>query len=306
MPHKAAILSSGGDSPGINAAIWAAAQRLEAAGWAVLGVQGGYAGLLRGDLIPVSSVQLLRHARRGGTTLGTSRVTDFGAQLDVATRQLEQRGVTGLMVLGGNGSLRGASALERAGVRVIGLPATIDNDVAGSDDSIGFDSAVALGLQLLDNLRDTLESLPRLGALETLGGDTGFLAQQIGIIGGADALLLPERPVSADDLEFQIRAALARQGFALIVASEGYPQLEHTLAELELRVEQRLRFSRPSHAMRGGNPSAHDRALAWRIGTTGADALIAGQTGLIAAQGGRAVRLEFTDLPRQKALNLLP
>jgi 6-phosphofructokinase 1 len=302
VADQAAILTSGGDSPGTNAAVWAVTQHLERAGWSVLGVRDGFAGLLRGDLFPLETSAVLRHARRGGTFLGTSRVAEFGAHLEAAAQQLEARVVNALIVLGGNGSLQGAAALERIGVQVVGLPATIDNDVNGSDDSIGFDSAVTLGLHLLDGLRDTLESLPRLAALETLGGDTGFLAQRIGTLGGADALLLPEHPLEPDVLETQVRAATERQGFAVVVASEGYPNLEGTLLDLERRVMQRLRFSRPSHAMRGGNPSAHDRALAWTLGTAAARTVLEGQSGFIAARGARAVKLGFSAATGRKPL----
>ncbi len=300
MTKTAAILSSGGDAPGINAAVWAATAQLELSGWRALGVQNGFAGLLRGEFIELQAAQTLRHARLGGSFLGTSRVSDFASQIRTAAQQLERAGVSHLLVLGGNGSLRGAAALEQAGVRVVGLPATIDNDVAGSEDSLGFDSAVTLGLFLLDAFRDTLEALPRLGALETLGGDTGFLAERIGRVGGADAILVPEQPLTADELEASVRRGLTRQGFALVVASEGYPELEGVLRHLETRLGGRLRFSRPSHAMRGGRPSAHDRHLALKLGQAGADALVSDQTGLIAWRGGRTVRLGFRDLPEVK------
>lgn len=295
-----AILTSGGDSPGMNAAVWAATQHLEDTGWRVLGVREGFAGLLRGDFLELKAHEVLRFARSGGTFLGTSRDPDFKEKIPDAKAHLEKAGVTHLMVLGGNGSIRGAAALEKAGLKVVGLPATIDNDVAGSEDSIGFDTAANFGLLILDQFRDTLEALPRLCALETLGGNTGFLAERIGTAGGADMVLVSEIPVSLDVLEAGARWAIERQNFALIVASEGYPKLEETMLELETRVGLRLRFSRPSHAMRGGKPSAHDRSLARALAIAGVDALAQGRTGMIAWVAGQARVIPFDKIPSTK------
>lgn len=299
--HRLAILTSGGDSPGMNMAVWAASHRLESAGWEVFGVREGFAGLLKGEFVELKAAQALRHSRLGGTFLGTSRDPDFSQKIPQAIEQLRAWSISHLMVLGGNGSLRGAAALARAsGVGVVGLPGTIDNDVAGSEDSIGFDTAVNSGLVLLDQFRDTAEALPRLCALETLGGSTGFLAERIGQTGGADLILVPEAPVPADVLDSVTGAAIRRQGFALLVASEGYPDLEKTLLELERRVGLRLRFARPSHTMRGGRPSAHDRFLAKSLAEFGADMLAQGRSGMIAWQAGQPALVPFDRMPAHK------
>lgn len=284
----------------MNTAIWAATQHLAGTNWRALGVRGGFTGLLRGDFTNLEPSQALKFARYGGTFLGTSRDPDFEKNIPDAIASLEQIGVTHLLVLGGNGSLRGAAALAQAGCRVVGLPATIDNDVAGSDDSIGFDSAANFGLGMLDAFRDTLEALPRLCALETLGGDTGFLAERIGRVGGADVVLVPELPMSLDLLEEAARSGIAQRGFAVIVASEGVPSLETTLNALAERLGTRLRFSRPSHAMRGGKPSAHDRNLAFDLAVAAVNALAEGQTGLIAWRAGTTKRIAFDQSPAQK------
>ena len=297
-----AILTSGGDSPGMNTAIWAATQQLEDTGWRVFGVRGGFAGILRGDFLELNASECLKFARYGGTFLGTSRDPDFAQKIPAAIKQLKKAGVTHLLVLGGNGSLRGAAALERAGFPVIGLPATIDNDVAGSDDSIGFDTAANFGLQILDQFRDTLEALPRLCALETLGGDTGFLADRIGRVGGADAVLVPEIDVPISVLAAVASDAIQRRGFAVIVASEGVPNLEPKLLELEKLLDLRVRFARPSHSMRGGKPSSHDRNLAYDLAIAGVNALARGQTGMIAWKNGAAKLLAFSSIPAKKTL----
>ena len=299
----------------MNAAVWAATQHLESTDWRVLGVREGFAGLLRGEFTPLRAHEVLRFARYGGTFLGTSRDPDFQSKIGDAKTQLNKAGVTHLMVLGGNGSLRGAAALaghgfaehglaehglEAAGIQVVGLPGTIDNDVADSEDSIGFDTAANFGLLILDQFRDTVEALPRLCALETLGGNTGFLAERIGSAGGADIVLVPEHTVPPDVLEAVTRTAMDRQGFAVIVASEGYPNLENVMKELEARIGVRLRFSRPSHAMRGGKPSAHDRMLARALAIRGVDALARGQSGMIAWRSGQPSLVSFSEIPELK------
>ena len=295
-----AVLTSGGDSPGMNTAIWAATQRLEDTGWSVLGVRGGFAGILRGDFLELKASECLKFARYGGTFLGTSRDPDFAQKIPAAIKQLKKARVTHLLVLGGNGSLKGAAALEQAGFPVVGLPATIDNDVAGSDDSIGFDTATNYGLQILDQFRDTLEALPRLCALETLGGDTGFLADRIGRVGGADAVLVPKISVPQEMLAAVASDAIQRRGFAVIVASEGVPNLEPKLLALEKHLELRLRFARPSHSMRGGTPSAHDRNLAYDLAVAGVNALARGQTGMIAWKSGVPRLIAFSSIPAKK------
>ncbi|PZA06013.1 MULTISPECIES: 6-phosphofructokinase [unclassified Meiothermus] len=298
---KLALLTSGGDAPGMNMALWAATQAARERGWEVLGVREGFAGLLRGDFLELDPVQTLPYARLGGTFLGTSRDPDFQAKLPQALQALNRAGVTHLMVLGGNGSLQGAQALARRGVNVVGLPATIDNDVAGSEESIGFDTALNFGLLLLDQFRDTAEALPRLCALETLGGDTGFLARAVGQAGGADAILVPEEPLPPEKILESTQAAIARQRFALIVASEGYPDLEITLETLSKEVGLRLRFARPSHAMRGGRPSARDRLLARELAETGVERLAQGHSGAVLVQQGRPALVVFDQLEPRKA-----
>jgi 6-phosphofructokinase 1 len=255
---------------------------------------------LIGDFLELNPSECLKFARYGGTFLGTSRDPDFAQKIPAALLQLKKAGVTHLLVLGGNGSLRGAAVLEQAGFAVVGLPATIDNDVAGSDDSIGFDSAANYGLQILDQFRDTLEALPRLCVLETLGGDTGFLADRIGRVGGADAVLVPEIDVPGSVLATVTSDAIQRRGFAVIVASEGVPNLEPKLLELEKLLDLRLRFARPSHSMRGGKPSAHDRNLAYDLATAGVNALARGQTGMIAWKNGVPKLLAFSSVPAKK------
>lgn len=300
---KLALLTSGGDAPGMNMALWAATQAARERGWEALGVREGFAGLLRGDFLALDPSETLRYARLGGTYLGTSRDPGFKAKLPQALEALHTAGITHLMVLGGNGSLQGAKSLAQAGIRVVGLPATIDNDVAGSEESIGFDTALNFGLLLLDQFRDTAEALPRLCALETLGGSTGFLARAVGQAGGADLVLLPEAPLPFEQLLAFIRTAIAQQRFALVVASEGYPGLEVTLQALSEQAGLRLRFARPSHAMRGGRPSARDRLLARRLAEAGVEYLAQSRSGAVLVQQGRPALVTFDQLEPHKAFS---
>ncbi len=298
------ILTSGGDSPGMNMAIWQANAAMQALGWQVHGIREGFAGLLRGDFLNLETSGTMRYTRYGGTFLASSRDPDFGSKIPEAMTQLEQAGITHLLVLGGNGSIRGAAALANAGIKVIGIPATIDNDVAGSEDSIGFDTACNFGLQMIDQFRDTLEALPRLCVLETLGGDSGFLALEVGRAGGADCVLSPEHPISSEELLKLAQTAIKHHHYALIVASEGYPDLEQTVLELEQELRLRLRFSRPSHAMRGGRPSSHDRSLAAALALAACSALARNESGMMGWQDGKAKRVDFKDIPNQKILKL--
>jgi 6-phosphofructokinase 1 len=303
MP-KLAILTSGGDSPGMNMAIWQANAAMQEQGWQVVGIREGFAGLLRSDFLKLETADTMRYTRYGGTFLASSRDPDFAEKIPGAALQLEQAGITHLLVLGGNGSIRGAAALAKTGIKVIGIPATIDNDVAGSEDSIGFDTACNFGLQMIDQFRDTLEALPRLCVLETLGGDTGFLALEVGRAGGADCVLLPEHPISSLELLKITQAAIKHHNYALIVASEGYPNLEQLVSELEREIGLRLRFSRPSHAMRGGRPSSHDRSLAAALAVAACTALTRGESGMMGWQKGQPERVNFEKIPDKKVLKL--
>jgi 6-phosphofructokinase 1 len=303
MP-KLGILTSGGDSPGMNMAIWQANAAMQERGWQVVGIREGFAGLLRGDILPLEASDTMRYTRYGGTFLASSRDPDFATKIPDALLQLEQAEITHLLVLGGNGSIRGAAAIGSAGINVVGIPATIDNDVAGSEDSIGFDTACNFGVQMIDQFRDTLEALPRLCVLETLGGDTGFLALEIARAGGADCVLLPEHPISSEELLNIAQAAIKHHHYALIVASEGYEDLERTVLELEQELRLRLRFSRPTHAMRGGRPSSHDRSLAAALALAACGALTNGESGMMGWQDGKTKRVDFKDMPDQKILTL--
>ena len=294
-----AVLTSGGDAPGMNMAVHVLTDHAERLRWRVLGVREGFGGLLRADFTPLRALETTRYTRYGGTFLGSSRLLDFNTFLPDFKQVLATHHITHLAVVGGNGSFRAAALLSNT-LPVAALPGTIDNDVIASELSIGFDTAVNTGLTLLDGMRDSAESLPRLFALETLGGDTGFLAQAVAEAGGADLLLVPEQVRSENDIYTQLQKVTAAQRYALIVASEGYPHLISVLERTSARLETRIRVSRAGHAQRGGRPSAGDRLLARRLATAAFGLLQNNQSGAALWQRGRAVTEPFGDLSLRK------
>jgi 6-phosphofructokinase 1 len=302
MP-KIAILTSGGDAPGMNMAAWAATSAAYERGWEVLGVREGFSGLLRGDFLALSPAHVLPHARLGGTFLGTAREPDFASKIPQALDQLRHAAVSHLLVLGGNGSLAGAARLAEAGLAVAGIPCTIDNDVDGSDEAIGFDSALNTALPLFDGMRDTAEALPRWFSLETLGGDTGFLARAVARAGGADLLLVPESLMSFEQIEQRMKETLERQRFAIVVASEGYPGLMETLERLEQALGLRLRHTRIGHAQRGGRPSGRDRLLARSMAENAVETLAHGGSGMIGLRQGQYRLVPFSQMAPRKPLS---
>lgn len=300
---RLAVLTSGGDAPGMNAAVWAVTLAAGRRGWDVLGVRDGYVGLLAGEAAPIDEAEALRFARYGGTWLGTGRLPDLPDRVPELVASARGIGADAVVVIGGGGSLEGAALLAGAGLPVAGIPATIDNDVAGSDYALGHDTALNTGVALVDRIRDTAEALPRLFALETLGGDTGFIAQSLALMTGADVLLVPERPVDPDRVMEQTRAGIAARRYALIIASEGVPGLEALLDALSDRLGTRLRFSRLGHAQRGGIPTARDRVMARAFATAAVDAVADGQSGWTVLRDGRVA---MRPLPPPTAVRPLP
>lgn len=293
------VLTSGGDAPGMNAAVWATCESATRRGWRVLGVLEGFRGLLERRCRELVPDAVLPWGRRGGTLLGTSRLPDFEPKMPELEAALVELGIDQLLIYGGDGSVHAARLLaERR--PVIAVPATIDNDVSGSDASIGFATAIDTGLSLIDGIRDSAEALPRTFALETLGGETGYLAAAVAEAGAADILLVPEAPMEVRALIEQVRALLARRGYAVIVASEGYHDLEGALRELSEATEMRVRLSRLGHSQRGGRPNAADRRLAHAFARAGVSHLAAGRSGQLVWQRDRATLLTFAADPTRR------
>ncbi|MGQ9554664.1 MAG: 6-phosphofructokinase [Anaerolineae bacterium] len=292
---RLAILTSGGDSPGTNAAIEAVVRRAATEGAQVLGAERGFAGLAAGHLRPLTLADVDGISARGGTVLGTSRDRTIaeaeGQQRLLQT--LEHERVGGVVLLGGDGSIRhGATTMRDLGLPCVSIPCTIDNDVPGTDRSLGFDSACNRAIALADGIRDTGQALHgRLFVLETLGGNTGFIALAVAEAVHADLVLLPEYSLDLDYAAQRLRTACEEHGYALAVASEGAGDVHGMATYLAEAAGHRLRLTSLGHAQRGGPPTFLDRWLARRFGEAAVAALLRGQGGVMTACRGYEIGL---------------
>ncbi len=286
--QRIGILTSGGDAPGMNAAIRAITRTALARGWEAYGVHNGYAGLIAGSMAPLQARDVGGIIQRGGTVLGSARSPEFmtTAGREAALNQLRQQGIDALVVIGGNGSQSGASALAENGFPVVGVASTIDNDLMGTDVTIGVDTAVNITLEAIDRLRTTASSHKRAFLVETMGRNCGHIALMAGIAGGAEVIAIPEREVEAAEVAERLRAAYRRgKTHALVVVAEGAQHGVQGL--LRLYGEQKdtigfeLRLTRLGHVVRGGVPTAADRVHATRLGAAAVDCLAAGRSGVL-------------------------
>jgi 6-phosphofructokinase 1 len=285
---KIAILTSGGDAPGMNAAVRAVTRAALAKSWQVFGVKNGYAGLLAGALDSLQARDVGGIVQHGGTVLGSARSPEFvqpegRAQ---ALRNLRGRGIEALVVIGGNGSQTGNHSLFKEGLRVVGVPSTIDNDLYGTDVSIGSDTAVNITLEAIDRLRTTASSHHRAFAVETMGRDCGYIALMAGLAGGAEVIALPESEITPEQLAERLRDAYRRgKKHALAVIAEGarcgVKELMQHYEKERASIGFDLRVTRLGHVVRGGAPTAADRVLATRLGAAAIDALAQGQSGVL-------------------------
>ncbi|MBV8033426.1 MAG: 6-phosphofructokinase [Betaproteobacteria bacterium] len=285
---RIAVLTSGGDAPGMNAAVRAVTRGALAKGWEVFGVRNGYAGLLADELAQLAARDVGGIVQQGGTTLGSARCPEFAeaAGRAQAIRHLKKRNIEALVVVGGNGSQSGSASLARDGFPVVGVPSTIDNDLYGNDVSIGCDTAINITLEAIDRLRTTASSHHRAFAVETMGRNCGYIALMAGIAGGAEVIALPESEIQPAELAERLRAAYQRgKTHALAVIAEGAKCGVHELMEYygahRKSIGFDLRVTRLGHVVRGGIPSAADRVLATRLGAAAVDTLAKGRHGVL-------------------------
>ena len=280
------ILTAGGDAPGMNAAVRAVVRAALANGMRPHGIQRAYEGLVQGDIAELGARDVGGIIQRGGTCLQTTRYPDF-AKLEVqqeAIRQLRARGIDALVAIGGDGTMRGALALHRLGYPVAGIPASIDNDVYGTDISIGVDTALNTIADAIDKLRDTASSHRRVFLVETMGRHCGHLALMSGVISGAEMTLIPEQEASAEEVADAVRGAHERgKTHAIIVVSEGAKLRAGALKERldAMRLGFGIRVTILGHVQRGGRPSAWDRLLAARLGVSAVERLVQGESGIM-------------------------
>ncbi len=270
---RVAVLTSGGDAPGMNAAVRAVVRTGIAAGLEMFGVRRGYAGLMDGDLIPLGARAVGGIIQRGGTILGTSRCEEFkheGGQL-AALAALEAHHIEALVVIGGNGSQAGSYALFERGFPVVGIASTIDNDLSGSEMTIGADSALNIALECIDRLKVTASSHHRAFLVEVMGRDCGYIALITGITGGAEAITIPEVETDPEAIAGECRSAYKRgKAHAIVVVAEGAHYNAERLVGYFEKHRQRLGFelraTKLGHVQRGGAPGVFDRLLATRLG----------------------------------------
>ncbi|MDB4973995.1 MAG: 6-phosphofructokinase [Myxococcaceae bacterium] len=303
MKHIA-ILTSGGDAPGMNAAIRAVTRSALDLGIEVHGVRQGLQGLVEDTIEPLRARDVGGIIQRGGTFLGSARCKEFRdpAGRSKALRNLSRRGIDGLVIIGGNGSQTASHALSLLGFPVVGIASTIDNDLIGSDVTIGADTAINITLEAIDHLRTTGSSHNRAFLVETMGRDCGYIALMAGLAGGAEVISTPENEVSASDIADRLRAAYERgKTHAIVVIAEGVKQgTKEILSFFDHDTKMggfELRATTLGHVVRGAPPTAFDRLLATRLGVGAVHALQDGEYGvLIGYQKSELTRTPLKDI----------
>lgn len=303
--QKIGVFTSGGDSPGMNAAIRAVVRSASAQGIACVGIYRGYEGMVEGDFQPLYSSSVSNIIQRGGTILKSARSKQFMTRTgrDRAYEQLKSVEIDGVVAIGGDGTFKGALQFtdEHPDIPFIGLPGTIDNDLYGTDYTIGYDTAVNTVVDCIDKIRDTAASHDRLFFVEVMGRDAGFIALRSGIASGADSILIPEFKTDLDDLVKTLkRRQEMKKTSSIVVVSEGDDQggafeivdkVKDRLSDFEIKVTVL------GHLQRGGSPSSLDRLISSQMGVAAVEALAMGKTRLmIGVQNGHTV-----EVPMEKA-----
>jgi len=294
MIRKIGVMTSGGDAPGMNPFIRAVVRTASANDIRVLGVEGGYEGLIHGKFHELGIREVGGILQRGGTILQTARSKEFreaGGQRE-AIRQINNVEMDALIVAGGDGSLAGAQKLVQQGIPVIGVPASIDNDIYGTDMCIGVDTALNTIVDAIDKLRDTASSHNRAFLVETMGRESGYLAVQAGIVTGAELVLIPETKTPPKEVASAIEEAYRRgKTHAIVVVAEGFkPHAAELGAMIDaMDIGFTTRVTILGHVQRGGKPTAFDRMLATRFGVKAVQFLLEGKTGVMTGLSGREI-----------------
>src|SRR5437868_9279204 len=285
---KIAVLTSGGDAPGMNAAVRAVTRGALARGWEMYAVRNGYQGLLDAAFEQMLARNVGGIIQSGGTVLGSARCPEFEQPPGraKALSNLRARNIDALVVIGGNGSQSGSASLAREGFPVVGVPSTIDNDLYGNDVTIGCDTAINVTLEAIDRLRTTASSHQRAFAVETMGRNCGYIALMSGIAGGAEVIALPESELEPEEVAERLRDAYKRgKTHALAVIAEGAKCGVHELMDYYGKHRKSigfdLRVTRLGHVVRGGAPTAADRLLGTRLGAAAIETLASGTHGVL-------------------------
>ena len=301
---RIAVLTSGGDAPGMNAAVRAVTRTALGRGVEVFGVRHGYNGLLNGDMEQMNLRSVSDIIHRGGTALYTARSMEFKTPEGVkkAADKCREMGIDGLVVIGGDGSFRGAQDLTRAGIPCIGLPGTIDNDINCCEQTIGYDTALNTCMEMVDKLRDTAQSHDRCSVIEVMGRHAGYLALNVGIAVGATSILVPEVPF---DFERDVIARMKKTSSTgkkhfIIIVAEGIGGVVELAKRIEEATGVESRATILGHVQRGGSPTVRDRVLASRMGNRAVELLLAGKSNrVVTIQSDR-----ITDYDIEQALSM--
>jgi len=297
------VLTSGGDAPGMNAAIRAVVRTAIYNKLRVLGVKRGYNGLLRGEIVEMDVASVGEIIHRGGTILHTARCEEFKTEegLKKAYNIIKIFGIDGIIVIGGDGSFRGARDLSKFGVPVIGIPGTIDNDIACTDFTIGFDTAVNTVLDALNKIRDTVTSHERVNIIEVMGRRAGDIALYAGLSGGADDIIVPEIPFNVDNIcRILIEGKNRGKVSYILIVAEGTKNSFQLAKEIEEKTGLEVRVTVLGHIQRGGSPTAADRILASRMGAHAVRLLLDGKGNRVVAIRGN----QIVDYDMDEALSM--
>lgn len=288
-----AVLTSGGNAPGMNAALRAVVRMSIFKGIRVMGVQRGYSGLINGELVEMDRRSVSDIIHRGGTILRTARCEEFKTKegREKAANVLRVFGIDGLVVIGGDGSFAGAQLLSEMGISTVGIPGTIDNDLAYTEYAIGFDTALNTVLDAINKIRDTSSSHERISVVEVMGRNCGDIAMYAGIGGGAEKVIIPEKGYEIDDLCKTIFEGKQRgKMHNLIILAEGVGGANELAKEIEEITGIESRATILGHIQRGGSPSGFDRMLASRMGVAAVEVLMEGKSGrVIGMRDGKIV-----------------
>lgn len=297
------ILTSGGDAPGMNAAVRAVVRTAIANGMTVKGIMRGYNGLIENDIVDLNARSVSDIIGRGGTMLYTARSPRFREEEGIleGVKTCKENGIEGVVVIGGDGSFRGARDLSLHGIPCVGIPGTIDNDIACTEYTIGFDTAMNTAMEMVDKIRDTSQSHDRCSIVEVMGRNAGHLALQCGVAVGAASIVVPEVPITMDEIVEKIRRMqkTGKRHFIIVVA-EGVGKVDEMAKHIESATGIVSRATVLGHVQRGGNPSVRDRVVATQLGHAAVELLREGK-------GNRVVGIKdnkVVDYDIYEALNM--
>ncbi len=297
--RRIGVLTSGGDAPGMNAAIRAVTRAALSKGIEVMAIYRGYQGLIDGDVAPLSLRDVSNTINKGGTMLYSARCPEFKTEegMKKAIATCEKYHIDGIVALGGDGTFRGATDLSMRGIPCVGIPCTIDNDITATDNAIGYDTAMNTVIDNVDKLRDTGESHARCNVVEVMGRDAGDIALSTAIASGATAAVIPEFPFDQDALlnKMQLSRALGKRNFIVIVSEGMGADYGPALAErIDKETGIETRFIRLAHIVRGGNPNLRDRVMATEMGAFAVDCLLEGHSNIVICE--RHGRIKAKDI----------